>query len=103
MCGCDGGVVVVVERVCAAAMMVWFRLWWRGSVQLQGVPVQRTHFAHALFVLNQERYVFRFASVQNFSAWDRNKKKRPQSRSGTSTHEVHAKELRMRGWVELNP
>ena len=34
MCGCDDGVVTVVERVCAAAMMVGW-LWWRGCVRLR--------------------------------------------------------------------
>ena len=32
VCGCDGGAVVVVKRVCAAAMMVW--LLGRECVQL---------------------------------------------------------------------
>ena len=31
-------------------------------------------FAHAFFVLNQERYAFRFANIRNSSAWGRNYK-----------------------------
>ena len=33
MCGCDGGTVVVVERVCVAVMVARW-LWWRGCVWL---------------------------------------------------------------------
>ena len=34
-------------------------------------PIERTHFLLAFFVLNQEQYAFRFAIVQNSSAWGR--------------------------------
>ena len=40
--------------------------------------VERTHFTHALFVLSQERCIFRIANVQTSRAWVMN---RPQPRS----------------------
>ena len=46
----------------------------------EGSPIERTHFVHPFFVLKQEQYVFRFANVQNSSAWGRNYKIRPQAR-----------------------
>ena len=38
MCGCDGGAVVVVERVCVAVMVVRW-LWWRGVCSCDGGAV----------------------------------------------------------------
>ena len=43
--------------------------------------IERTHFVHAFFVLNQEGYAFRFMNVQNSSTWGRNYKIRPLARS----------------------
>ena len=37
--------------------------------------------AHAFFISNLERYVFRFVNVRNSSTWGRNYKIRPQARS----------------------
>ena len=34
--------------------------------------IERMHFTHAFFVLNQEQYTFRFMNVQNSSALGRN-------------------------------
>ena len=39
--------------------------------------VERMHFAHAFFILNQ--ICFRFTNVRNSTTWDRNYKVRPQS------------------------
>ena len=33
--------------------------------------IERAHFTHEFFVLNRERYAFRFANVQNSSTWGR--------------------------------
>ena len=48
---------------------------WEGSL------IERMHFAHAFFVLKQERYAFRFANIRNSSAWGRNYKIRALARS----------------------
>ena len=49
----------------------------------EGSLVERMHFTHAFFILNQEGCVFFLclANTWNSSAWDRNYKKRPQARS----------------------
>ena len=39
--------------------------------------IERTNFVHTFFVLNQERYAFRFANIQNSSTGGRNYKIRP--------------------------
>ena len=40
----------------------------------EGFLIERTHFAHTFFVLNQEWNVFRFANIRNSSTWGRNYK-----------------------------
>ena len=47
----------------------------------EGSLIERTLFADAFFILNQERYAFRFANLWNSSAWGRNYKIRPLARS----------------------
>ena len=42
----------------------------------EGFLIERGHFTHTFFVLNQERHAFRFANVRNSSAWGRNYKTR---------------------------
>ena len=49
----------------------------------EGSLIEGTHFAHEFFVLKQERYVFCFMNVQNFSAWVRNYKIRPEAHFST--------------------
>ena len=43
--------------------------------------IKRTDFADLFFVLNQERYAFRFTNVRNSSAWGRNYTIRPLAHS----------------------
>ena len=45
-----------------------------GRQRGEGSLIERTHFAHTFFVLNQERYAFRFTNIRNSSAWGRNYK-----------------------------
>ena len=45
--------------------------------------IERMHFVHAFFVLNQEWYAFRFANVQNSSSNGNNYKIRPLARSSS--------------------
>ena len=54
------------------------REWCFVYVSRQRGEWSRLHFAHVLFILKQELYVFRFVNVQNSSAWGRNYKMRPQ-------------------------
>ena len=49
----------------------------------EGSLTERTHFTHAFFVLNQERYASCFVNVQNSSAWGRNYKIRPLAHSSS--------------------
>ena len=52
-----------------------------GRQRGEGSLIEKTHFVNAFFVFNQEQYAFRFANVQNSSAWGRNYKIRPLARS----------------------
>ena len=44
----------------------------------EGSLLERTHFTHAFFVLNQEQYIFQIVNVRNYSVWGENYKIRPQ-------------------------
>ena len=52
-----------------------------GRQRGEGSPIERTHFMHIFFILNQEWCHFRLANIWNSSAWGKNYKKRLQAPS----------------------